>query len=102
MSKSCILFLIAFFGLPVIYSPMLYTYLKTSQIVPGQGMSYTLYEIEGENTILRMLTHIPDVKKISLYPNPPVKSLFAPERCEDSSESEFTALWEQGTQSSST
>ena len=80
---------------------MAYAYLKTSQIVPGQGMSYTLYEIEGENTILRMLTHIPDVAKISLYPNPPVKSLFAPERCESSSAAEFTKLWEQGRLSSS-
>ena len=72
---------------------MAFKYLKTSQIVPGQGMSYTLYEIEGENTILRMLTSIPDVGKVSLYPKPPVKSLFAPERCETSSEEEFTGLW---------
>lgn len=79
---------------------MSYTYLKTSQIVPGQGTSYTLYEIEGENTIMRMLTHLPEVNKISLYPKPPVKSLFAPERCEESSESEFRALWEQAQNSS--
>ena len=56
-------------------------------------MSYTFYEIEGENTILRMLTHLPEVNKISLYPNPPVKSLFAPERCEESSQTEFNSLW---------
>lgn len=75
---------------------MAYQYLKTSQIVPGQGMSHTLYEIEGENTILRMLTTIPEVGKISLYPKPPVKSLFAPERCEQSSEEEFKGLWKEG------
>ena len=74
----------------------MYTYLKTSQPVPGQGMSYTFYEIKGEDTILRMLSHLPEVNKISLYPKPPVKSLFAPERCEKSSEEEFNALWEQG------
>lgn len=75
---------------------MAFKYLKTSQIVPGQGMSHTLYEIEGENTILRMLTSIPEVGKISLYPKPPVKSLFAPERCEASSEEEFMGLWKEG------
>ena len=71
-------------------------YLKTSQLVPGQGMSHTLYEIEGEDTILRMLTSIPEVGKISLYPKPPVKKLFAPERCEQSSEEEFKGLWKEG------
>lgn len=71
-------------------------YLKSSQIVPGQGMSYTLYEIEGENIIKRMLTSIPDVDKISIYPKPPVKTLFAPERCEISSEEEFKTLWKNG------
>ncbi len=73
-------------------------YLKTSQIIPGQGMSYTLYEIEGTNTILRMLTSIPDVNKISLYPKPPVKTLFAPERCQESSVDEFHELWNKGLQ----
>ncbi len=75
---------------------MSYQYLKTSQIVPNQGMSYTLYEIEGENSIVRMLTSIPEVDKISLYPNPPVKSLYAPERCMESSETEFNELWKKG------
>ena len=36
-------------------------YLETSQIIPMKGMSYTMYEIEGEDKILRMLTFIPDV-----------------------------------------
>jgi hypothetical protein len=71
-------------------------YLMTQQIVPNQGMSYTLYEIEGENTILRMLTTIPEVGKVSIYPKPPVKTLFAPERCMDSTEEEFKKLWEAG------
>ncbi len=75
---------------------MSYRYLKTSQVVPGQGMSYTLYEIEGENTIARMLTTIPDVGKISIYPRPPVKTLFAPERCDPSSPEEFQKLWSEG------
>ena len=71
-------------------------YLKTEQIIPNQGMSYTYYEIEGEDTILRMLTSIPDVGKVSIYPKPPVKKLFAPERCMTSSEEEFVNLWEEG------
>jgi len=71
-------------------------YLKTEQIVPGQGMSYTLYEIEGENIIKRMLTTIPDVNKISIYPKPPVKTLFAPERCQNVMETEFKNLWKEG------
>lgn len=73
-----------------------YRYLKTAQIVPGQGMSYTLYEIEGESLIKRMLTTIPDVGKVSLYANPPVKNLFAPERCDASSKEEFESIWNEG------
>lgn len=71
-------------------------YLKTQQIVPDKGMSFTLYEIEGENTILRMLTTIPESGMLKCYPKPPVKTLFAPERCGASSEEEFLDLWERG------
>lgn len=71
-------------------------YLKSEQIIPQKGMSYTMYEIEGHNTILRMLTWIPDVDQISIYPKPPVKQLFAPERCEELSEQEFLGLWAEG------
>ena len=71
-------------------------YLKSEQIVPGQGMSYTLYEIEGENIIKRMMTTIPDVKKIKIYPKPPVKTLFAPERCQSVQEADFKTLWKEG------
>ena len=73
---------------------MKYKYLQTSQIVPGQGMSYTLYEIEEPNKIIRMLTTLPDVGKISLYPNPPIKTLFAPERCEEIIEDDFNTIWD--------
>tara|TARA_Y100001937_G_scaffold122491_1_gene183481 strand:- start:190248 stop:190541 length:294 start_codon:yes stop_codon:yes gene_type:complete len=71
-------------------------YLKTEQIVPGKGMSYTMYEIQGEDEILRMLTAIPDTGEVSTYPKPPVKKLFAPERCAASSEEEFEEFWQQG------
>lgn len=71
-------------------------YLKTQQIVPNQGMSFTLYEIEGENIILRMLTTIPESGMLKCYPKPPVKTLFAPERCDASSAEEFLGLWERG------
>ena len=39
-------------------------YLESSQIIPMKGMSYTMYEIEGEDKILRMLTFIPDVDEL--------------------------------------
>lgn len=68
-------------------------YLKSSQVVPGKGMSYTYYEVEGQDTILRMLTALPDVKEVSIYPRPPVKKLFAPERCEAASKEEFDGYW---------
>ena len=71
-------------------------YLETAQPVPGQGMSYTLYEVEGHDTILRMLTCLPEVGKVSCYPKPPVKKLFAPERCEEIGAERFLDLWEQG------
>ncbi len=75
---------------------MSYRYLMTQQIIPNQGMSYTLYEVEGEDQILRMLTAIPETGRISIYPRPPVKKLFAPERCETTSAEEFQKLWEEG------
>ena len=71
-------------------------YLMTQQIVPGQGMSYTHYEIEGDDQIVRMSTALPEAGRISLYPRPPVKKLFAPERCETSSAEDFLKLWAEG------
>ena len=71
-------------------------YLRSAQPVPNQGMSFTYYEIEGEDQIVRMLTHIPETQALKLYPKPPVKKLFAPERCEAVLENEFRELWEQG------
>lgn len=53
-------------------------YLETSQIIPAKGMSYTMYEIEGEDQILRMLTYIPDTDEIHIYPKPPVKNYISP------------------------
>lgn len=73
-------------------------YLKSKQIVPGKGMSYTLYEVQGVDTILRMLTTLPDVGEISIFSNPPVKKLFAPDRCELATAEEFLKLWSEGTQ----
>ena len=56
-------------------------------------MSYNLYEIEEPDTILRMLTSIPDVKEGKIYPKPPVKKLFSPQRCESISKSVFDKVW---------
>ena len=69
------------------------TYLKSSQPIPDQGMSYTYYEIENADEICRMLTHIPATRKVSIYPKTQVKKLFAPERCEMVTAAEFEELW---------
>ncbi|MCC5813611.1 MAG: hypothetical protein JJT78_02565 [Leptospira sp.] len=71
-------------------------YLETSQIIPSKGMSYTMYEVEGEDKILRMLTTIPDVGEIHIYPKPPVKKLYKPELCRVIEENEFLGLWTMG------
>ena len=41
-------------------------YLESSQIIPNKGMSYTLYEIEGKDKILRMITSIARTKVVLL------------------------------------
>lgn len=71
-------------------------YLETSQIVPMKGMSYTMYEIEGEDKILRMLTYIPDVSELHIYPKPPVKKLYKPELCREILAEDFLKLWTEG------
>lgn len=71
-------------------------YLESSQIIPHKGMSYTLYEIEGTDKIIRMLTYIPDVDEIHTYPKPPVKKLYKPELCREVPESAFLELWQKG------
>jgi hypothetical protein len=71
-------------------------YLETSQIIPAKGMSYTLYEIEGSDKILRMLTSIPDADELHIYPKPPVKKLYKPELCKEISKELFISLWSEG------
>ena len=69
-------------------------YLESSQIIPQKGMSYTIYEIEGEDQIVRMLTYIPDVEEYHLYPKPPVKKLYKPELCREVDENTFNGIWQ--------
>ncbi|HRG47476.1 MAG TPA: hypothetical protein PLX69_16275 [Leptospiraceae bacterium] len=71
-------------------------YLETSQIIPMKGMSYTMYEIEGEDKIIRMLTFIPDVNELHIYPKPPVKKLYKPELCKEVDSEFFLKLWTDG------
>ncbi|MCX7634021.1 MAG: hypothetical protein N2Z22_11885 [Turneriella sp.] len=73
-------------------------YLKSAMPVPGKGIAYMLYEIEGENTIVRMLTHIPETGEIKLYPKPKVRTLFDPQRLEETTQAEFEAIWQKGEQ----
>lgn len=69
-------------------------YLKSAQFVPGKGEAYMLYEVEGEDTIVRMLTHVPQTGEITRYPNPRVKKLFRPELLQAATKEEFEYLWE--------
>lgn len=71
-------------------------YLESSQIIPNKGMSYTLYEIEGEDQIIKMLTFIPDMDEIHTYKKPPVKKLYKPELCREISSDDFHKLWTKG------
>ena len=71
-------------------------YLESSQVIPGKGMSYTIYEVEGDDEIQRMITHIPDLNEIHIYPKPPVKKLYKPELCRPIKEENFMELWEKG------
>ncbi|MCB1192808.1 MAG: hypothetical protein H7A23_23475 [Leptospiraceae bacterium] len=71
-------------------------YLETTQIIPDKGMSYTMYEIEGEDKILRMLTSIPQANEIYIYPKPPVKKLYKPELCREIESKLFLELWNKG------
>jgi len=71
-------------------------YLKSAQPVPGKGTAFMLYEIEGENLIVRMLTHIPETGEITLYPNPRVKTVFQPERLDEATKEEFEYVWDLG------
>lgn len=70
--------------------------MKSSQPIPDKGMSYTWYEIEEPDSIIKMLTHIPNDNTIKIYPKPPVKKLFAPDRCERAQEGDFQDLWHEG------
>ncbi|MBM9578286.1 hypothetical protein JWG45_14120 [Leptospira sp. 201903070] len=71
-------------------------YLETEQIIPAKGMSYTMYEVEGEDQILKMMTYIPNTDEIHIYPKPPVKKLYKPELCKVIDELVFTELWKLG------
>jgi len=71
-------------------------YLENSQIIPNKGMSYTLYEIEGDDKIIRMITSIPDMDELHIYPKPAVKKLYKPELCKEIEESLFVKLWDEG------
>lgn len=71
-------------------------YLESSQIIPAKGMSYTLYETGDDFSISRMLTYIPDMDEIHIYPKPPVKKLYKPELCREISGDDFISLWQKG------
>lgn len=71
-------------------------YLLSSQMIPNKGISHTMYEVEDNDTILRMLTHIPKTNELYLYQKPVVKKLYKPELCMEMEPDEFFKLWERG------
>ncbi|MBL8034680.1 MAG: hypothetical protein JNJ69_13325 [Leptospiraceae bacterium] len=77
-------------------------YLKSAMPVPGKGTAYMLYEIEGENTIVRMMTHIPEANEITRYPYPTVYTLFEPDRLDEAAKEEFDYIWEMGSEQGKT
>ena len=73
-------------------------YLKSEQVVPGKGTAITIYEIEKDDQILRLLTMIPEVDEITLYHKPKLKKLFQPERLEEVSALDFEKYWKKGSE----
>ena len=65
-------------------------------MVPGKGTAWTLYEVNEEEKITRMMTHIPETGEISLYPKPKMKTLFQPERLDEATAEEFDYVWSKG------
>ena len=55
-----------------------------------------MYEIEGDDKILRMITSIPEMDELHVYPKPVVKKLYKPELCKEIESSLFLSLWEEG------
>ena len=71
-------------------------YYKTAQFVPNKGNAWTLYELNEEEIITRILTHLPETGEITLYAKPKLKTLFQPDRLEESSKEEFEYVWQEG------
>lgn len=71
-------------------------YLKSGQVVPGKGMAWTIYELNDSDEIQRIVTHIPEKNEVTLYRKPKMKSLFQPERLDESNEQEFSFVWDLG------
>lgn len=69
-------------------------YLKAAQSMPGKGTSWMLYEIEGENKVVRVIIHTPDIGEIKVYPEPKLKRLASPQLCEQATKEEFDYLWD--------
>lgn len=69
-------------------------YLKSSQVVPNKGTAWMLYELDDNEQITRIVTHIPETGEVIRYPKPKMKTLFQPERLQQATEHEFNYVWE--------
>lgn len=70
-------------------------YFKSAQYVPGKGDAWTYYECDGNQTVLRQMTHIPETGETTRVPDPIVKKLMRPDLVQPADEADFTRLWDQ-------
>ncbi len=68
-------------------------YFKVAQIVPGKGNSWTFYECDDAETVLRSLTHIKETGETTRIPDPIVKKLYRPEILSEATAEEFLEIW---------
>jgi len=68
-------------------------YFKVAQIVPGKGNSWTYYECDDTETVLRTLTHIQETGETTRIADPIVKKLYRPELLTEATADEFLEIW---------
>ncbi len=68
-------------------------YFKSSQSIPSKGDSWTYYECDDTEKVLRQLTHIPATGELSRVPDPIVKKLYRRELLSPAEAEEFLTLW---------
>lgn len=71
-------------------------YVKMGMKTPTKGTSYVLYELDENDSIVRMLTHVPASGEIKLHDNLSMKMRFPPDRVSEAAKEEFEYIWDIG------